>query len=129
MKRFVLLFLLISNNFDIATVEKDEIKQSLYSYYFFIKEACKVFAYSYLIDEEKIGLAKIACSKCHMTANSGYLWGYCTGDCNEAIIQELIPLMCSDSKEELTRFLLVSYQKLEIPCIGCQQYNGYYIAA
>ena len=127
MKRFILLFLFCSYNFDITTAEKSEIKQSLYSYYFFIKETCKVFVYSYFMNEEKIENAKIACCQCHMTATSGYLWGYCTGACHGLIIQELIPLMHSGSKEKLTIFLLASYEKLEIPCVGCQQYNGYYI--
>jgi hypothetical protein len=127
MKRFILLFLLLGNNFDIMTTEKDEMKQSLYSYYFFIKETCKVFAYSYFMNEEKIENAKIACCQCHMNVTSGYLWGHCAGACNESIIKELVPLIYNGSKEELVAFLLASYENLEIPCIKCQRYNGYYI--
>ena len=139
MKRFIffLFFASLLNNTDIIANEKhryhftnpndDNKPYPAYTYYFWIKEMCKVYIHSYFIDEQKINKAQIACCQCNKTTNSGSLWGYAISEVDETMITKLMPLIYNGSTEEITAYLLAMYKEHQIECCICRKYNDWYI--
>jgi hypothetical protein len=128
MKRFVyFVFFLMLWNFTTVVSKDRSAQSSLYAHYFLIKESIKAYIHSYMYDEQITQRAKIACNTCDYTMTSGYLWGHCASSGDEQILQTLMPLIYKGSTEELTAFLLASYEKLHIACPTCHEYQGWHI--
>ena len=127
MKRFSFcLFFLILSSFTTVTSKNRSAKSSLYGTYFLIKEIIKVSIYSCFHDEKTTQKAVVLCNQCNYTMTSGYLWGHCASSGDEQTLHKLMPLIYKGSTEELTTFLVTSYEELNIICPNCYQYHGWH---
>ena len=122
---FCLFFLLLCSCATVISKNKSA-QSSLYGTYFLIKEAIKVSIYSYFCDEKATRKAIVLCNQCDYTMTSGYLWGHCASSGDEQILQKLMPLIYKGPTEELTAFLLTTYEQLQIACPACNEYQGWH---
>lgn len=130
MKRplFYLLLLLSYNFTNIIAIENNQKKSALYNSYFAIKEYSKFcINYRYYTDQEKVEKAKIVCKQCDYIVGYRHLCCHYIFEIEETKLKNTIEQMKNASNEELSSFLLNSYEQSEIACDQCKEYHGWQI--
>ncbi len=82
----------------------------------------------FLKNPKKWDGAKIVCFKCNHITTADKLWAHAMAYTKEELLQELLYVFNNGSTQDLALFTLKAYQKHQIKCHGCFQYNDYYIS-
>ena len=124
MKRplFFILYLMLFNHSNITPIEKMQIKQNLYTYYFIIKEFYNLITSpEFTIDHIKLGEAKIICNGCNQFVRASQLLACLIVCVQEPLLKELMLIVNNGSIEDLTLFTLNTYLEHQIECPECQE--------
>jgi len=135
LKIFLSLFLLQSMHQSVLTIDQDNKKnnidmllESMYKDYFITKEMIRAYIVkTFFIDEKKLSKSSIACISCNSVRVGQSLWAYLIMHFEEKLLNQFMQVAYKGSTNELSNFLLQTYQQLEIECSRCCAYHGYYI--